>query len=298
MTEVDYESLPENATFGTQLLAGALAGITEHVVMHPFDSIKTRMQVLNPNPQAIYNGVAQAFTKITSTEGALTLWRGVSSVVIGAGPAHALYFGTYEQAKLYFNQNGQSHLGIAASGACATIVSDAFMNPFDVIKQRMQVHGSSYKSIIACSKDMLKKEGLRAFYISYPTTLTMTVPFQAIQFTTYEAMSDFMNPKKEYSILSHVVSGGIAGAVAAGATTPLDVVKTLLQTRGTSNDLEIKNVNGLFQGAKLIYAREGVKGFFRGLAPRMLSHTPSTALCWSAYEYFKWVMREKNPANL
>lgn len=32
-------------------------------------------------------------------EGILSLWRGMSSVVVGAGPAHAVYFATYEAVK-------------------------------------------------------------------------------------------------------------------------------------------------------------------------------------------------------
>jgi solute carrier family 25 (mitochondrial iron transporter), member 28/37 len=35
----DYESLP-NTTLAVQLSAGALAGITEHVMTYPFDSMK------------------------------------------------------------------------------------------------------------------------------------------------------------------------------------------------------------------------------------------------------------------
>lgn len=32
-------------------------------------------------------------------EGIMSLWRGMSSVVVGAGPAHAVYFATYEAVK-------------------------------------------------------------------------------------------------------------------------------------------------------------------------------------------------------
>ncbi|KAL4073019.1 hypothetical protein V8B97DRAFT_1956344 [Scleroderma yunnanense] len=38
--EVDYEALPSNAGLGVNMMAGALAGITEHAVMFPIDSIK------------------------------------------------------------------------------------------------------------------------------------------------------------------------------------------------------------------------------------------------------------------
>lgn len=51
------------------------------------------------------------------------------------GPAHAVYFGTYELVKESMGGNaldGKHHpLAAASSGACATIASDALMNPFD-----------------------------------------------------------------------------------------------------------------------------------------------------------------------
>lgn len=75
------------------------------------------MQILNPTPSAVYNGVIQGTYRIASGEGILSLWRGMSSVVVGAGmfelrrkivlqltmvrlgPAHAVYFATYEAVK-------------------------------------------------------------------------------------------------------------------------------------------------------------------------------------------------------
>jgi len=53
---------------------------------------------------------------------------------IATGPAHAVYFATYEAVKHLMGGNkvGVHHpLAAATSGACATIASDALMNPFD-----------------------------------------------------------------------------------------------------------------------------------------------------------------------
>jgi len=75
---------------------------------------QTRMQIIQPTPQAVYSGVINAISKISTTEGAKTLWRGVNSVILGAGPAHALYFGTYEVAKHAFGGNESGHHPIAA----------------------------------------------------------------------------------------------------------------------------------------------------------------------------------------
>lgn len=40
--EYDYEALPENSSLSASLVAGALAGIAEHAVMYPVDSIKVK----------------------------------------------------------------------------------------------------------------------------------------------------------------------------------------------------------------------------------------------------------------
>ena len=39
----DYESLPASASLSVTCFAGALAGIAEHCVMFPIDSVKVRL---------------------------------------------------------------------------------------------------------------------------------------------------------------------------------------------------------------------------------------------------------------
>ncbi|KAI5481419.1 mitochondrial RNA splicing protein [Pseudohyphozyma bogoriensis] len=289
--EIDYESL--DGSLAINMLAGAMAGISEHAVMYPVDSIKTRMQVLSTSPAAVYANMSDAFTRISSTEGTKRLWRGVASVILGAGPAHAVYFGTYELVKELAggNEHGYSFVATASAGAAATVAADALMNPFDVVKQRMQVHGSAFKTVRGCFKSVYRTEGLSAFYVSYPTTLTMTVPFTAAQFATYEFLKEKFNPTNTYSPLTHVTAGGLAGAVAAAVTNPLDVCKTLLQTRGSSDDQTIRQARGMMDAFRIIWERQGAAGFARGLAPRVLTNMPSNALCWCSYEGFRFLMK-------
>ncbi|KAG1069491.1 hypothetical protein G6F42_026247 [Rhizopus arrhizus] len=126
------------------------------------------------------------------------------------------------------------------------------MNPFDVIKQRMQLGDSAYRSVRECARNVYAKEGLVAFYISLPTTLTMSVPFQSIQFATYEFFRKVINPTGEYDPKTHAIAGGLAVAIASCVTTPLDVVKTLLQTRGSNADPRIRNASGLMDAVNII----------------------------------------------
>ncbi|KAJ3274936.1 Fe(2+) transporter [Terramyces sp. JEL0728] len=273
----DYESLP-TTSLALNMVAGAVAGITEHTVTYPFDVLKTRMQFQH----SIYQTVTQSMSRIYTTEGLSSLWRGINSVILGAGPAHALYFGTYEIGKKVFRPFDKSedhHLVHAGAGALATIAHDGFNTPFDVVKQRMQI-STQYRGIYDCASTVYRAEGINAFYISFPTTLMMNIPFQMIQFTTYEYMCKRLNPTDTYNPLSHCMSGACAGAAAAFFTNPLDVAKTALQTRGLATG-RFRNVTGLFDSFKLIYQRDGMVGFARGTQARMLSHIPSTAVAWT-----------------
>lgn len=150
----------------------------------------------------------------------------------------------------------------------------------------MQIHQSQFRSVFACARTVYATEGFSAFYISYPTTLAISVPFNAIQVGIYDRLNRILNPRREYSPSSHIISGGIAGGVAAAITTPLDVAKTILQTRGTSTEADIRGVRGLTDALRVIVARDGLKGLTRGMTARVLTNMPSTALCWMSYEFF------------
>ncbi|ODV82234.1 mitochondrial carrier [Suhomyces tanzawaensis NRRL Y-17324] len=308
--EIDYEALPEDASLVAHLSAGAFAGIMEHTVMFPIDSLKTRMQMAE-STQELSKSVVSSISRISSSEGAYALWRGVSSVVLGAGPAHAVYFSVFEATKtmlvnkLTSSQStkivtDENHPLIAScAGIAATTASDALMTPFDVLKQRMQASptegptralNQAPKGVLQVASAIYKAEGISAFYISYPTTLFTNIPFAALNFGFYEYFSSLLNPSNTYNPYLHCVSGGIAGGIAAALTTPLDCIKTALQTRGITKNENLRNVNGFVSAAKALYRQSGSSAFSRGLKPRIIFNVPSTAISWTAYEMAKEIL--------
>ncbi|XP_071435168.1 mitoferrin-1 [Pithys albifrons albifrons] len=293
----EYESLPSGAALGTHMVAGAVAGIMEHTVMYPVDSVKTRMQSLQPDPKAQYRSVYEALKKIVLTEGLWRPLRGINVTMLGAGPAHALYFACYESMKKSLSetlqQGGNSHLANGIAGSAATLLHDAVMNPAEVVKQRMQMFNSPYRSVLSCVRTVQRTEGFGAFYRSYTTQLTMNVPFQAIHFITYEFLQEHMNPLRGYNPTSHIVAGAVAGAVAAAATTPLDVCKTLLNTQENTalSSLNIRgHLSGMLNAFRTVYQLGGLGGFFKGVQARVIYQMPSTAIAWSVYEFFKYFL--------
>lgn len=222
-------------------------------------------------------------------------------------------------------KTGHHPLQAAAAGATATFAHDLVMTPVDVVKQRLQL--GYYRGIFDCVKTVYRVEGMRGFFLSLPTTLVMNLPYGGIMVATNESVKKLVNPSGQFNLPAFMFSGVVAGMVAAALTTPLDLIKTRLQTQGISaaeklggaanvgangaphvcpksvfsnvpmgvvrskqtfaREAASPRYRGFFDAFRQIVAQEGVQGLFRGMGPRMLMHGPSVAISWSAYESMK-----------
>jgi solute carrier family 25 iron transporter 28/37 len=286
------EPRPHNVSPIVHMIAGASAGLMEHVGMYPFDTVKTRLQTAS-------SGLSMSgqLVSIVRNEGFTKLFSGMTAVIAGAVPAHAFYFAAYEATKKVTGADKPGHhpIGAAFSGAVAVLFHDAVSTPVDVVKQRMQLPNSPHTNPLSCARAVFLREGLRAFYVSYPTTVLMSIPQVAVHFAAYETTRTMLgrdsvphddHEDEEYTPWKHVVAGVAAGASAALVSTPLDVIKTRLQTQG---ELGIETDRGLADVARKIWNKEGARGFLRGASARMVYMGPSAAVCWTTYEWVKWM---------
>lgn len=250
----------------------------------------------------------------------MRLWRGASSVLVSCIPAHALYFSVYEAMKTAVGSDTNAHtpLASASTGMAATVVHDAVMTPLDVCKQRLQL--GYYRGLRHCLSTVLRTEGVSAFYLSFPTTLAMNVPFAAVVVGVNDTARKALKPHGDYTLRTFMLSGAAAGAAAAAVTTPLDVIKTKLQTQvltpsascqgaagaakpvcfgplstpaasattaASEAAVSTARYTGFAQAVRAVAAQEGWRGFFRGLRPRLVFHTPAVAISWTSYEVCK-----------
>jgi solute carrier family 25 iron transporter 28/37 len=83
---------------------------------------------------SVSSGVVQLMNRVYLQEGLHAFTRGINSVILSAGPAHALYFAAYEQCKEKFvalDNSEDKHISHATAGAVATVFHDGFVTPFD-----------------------------------------------------------------------------------------------------------------------------------------------------------------------
>ncbi|RZF35300.1 hypothetical protein LSTR_LSTR013711 [Laodelphax striatellus] len=276
------------AESSTNFISGSVAGIMENCFFYPLDTVKTRMQILSSKSRDVYSSIPRSLYHLVREGGIRAPYRGVGIMLIGCGPAHGSYFWTYEFLKTHALKQSEGQFVYGICGSIATLVHDSIMVPCDTIKQRRQMQNSRYHPNWHCIASMLREEGVRAFYRSYTTQMTMNVPYQAIQFTVYElCCATFVKPDyQDYSLLSHMGSGALAGGVAGFVTTPLDVCKTLLNTQHHKD-----RVIGLRNSIKTVYRLGGAKGFFQGATARTTYMMASAAICWGTYESMKYLLK-------
>ena len=249
-----------------------------------------------------------AVTKPQEAAGFMRLWRGVQTMVIGCIPAHALYFSSYEAVKASFKTPENPELvwyGSMLAGATATLGHDVIISPLDTVKQRLQL-GHYEGSMGTALKQMMQKEGVIALYRSFPITLFANVPYGMIMVSTNEGLKQAWTDRGQpLTLYTTLLASSAAGFVASATTTPLDRIKTLLQTQQMAPACwptppdncpqkavveQWPIVNNAYEALTRILTTEGAVGLFRGVVPRVLSHTPAVAISWTTYETAKNIL--------
>lgn len=284
------------------MLAGGFGGIVGDSAMHSLDTVKTRQQgFLN---QLKYKRMIPAYLTIFKEEGLFRgLYGGYVPALLGSFPSTAAFFGTYEYTKRKFINDFHFNETISyfIAGVLGDLASSVFYVPSEVLKTRLQLQGRynnpytkgcgyNYKGLTNAIASIWKKEGASTFVFGYKETLFRDLPFSALQFAFYEKIRQFAiyyHKSDDLPVPVELFTGASAGGLAGILTTPLDVIKTRIQTATTtsaapsleSDPLKIKNIKPIFKlldksstikALRSIYKYEGVLGLFSGVGPRFI----------------------------
>lgn len=207
---------------------------------------------------------------------------------MGSAPGAAFFFVTYEEVKSRLRVLREDGMGDGSTSArgggkgwiepvehmvaasVGEVAACAVRVPTEVVKQRAQA--AQYPSSMAALRFILAQRGdigtlgvWREMYRGWSITILREVPFTAIQFPLWEGMKAWrrrLHGRSQTSATESGIFGSIAGAVAAGLTTPLDVLKTrmmLAKERQAAMSLFVQ-----------LWRESGPKAFIAGLGPRVM----------------------------
>jgi len=178
------------------------------------------------------------------------------------------------------------------SGALARSISATLVTPLELLRTRLQAsHGrSSSLSVIRPLVEEVQIHGISVLWRGLSATLWRDVPFSAIYFTGYEAgkvlltgggFGESQTSTFWHEFGSSFIVGAVSGSIAAICTHPFDLVKTRLQAEQTQ---AATSSSSLFRALRQITAKNGAKGLFRGLSPRLAKVAPACGIMIGAFE--------------
>ena len=172
-----------------------------------------------------------------------------------------------------------------AAASAGEIAACAVRVPTEVVKQRAQA--VQYNSSLAALKAILVQRrrigwvGVwQEMYRGWTITVMREVPFTIIQFPLWEAMKEWRRRKQGRDKITAIESGlfgSISGAVAAGVTTPLDVLKTRLML-STEKESAVNMLSHILKTS-------GPRAFFAGIGPRITWISAGGAIFLGSYQW-------------
>jgi len=101
-------------------------------------------------------------------------------------------------------------------------------------------------------------------------------------------------PRQQESFIKSFISGGFGGMCLVATGQPFDYVKVLLQTGS--------NYKGSLDVVRQTYAKDGIRGFYRGMSAPLIGVTPIYAICFWGYNLGKriasWAVPQETPDGL
>lgn len=260
--------------------------------------------------QGHFTGTFDAFIKISRTEGILSLWSGLPPTLLMAIPATVVYFTAYDRLRAglwcWCGSKDQPIWIPAFCGAAARCIAATTISPLEMVRTKMQSKKLSYAEVTRAVLQLVKYEGFWSLWRGLGPTLMRDVPFSSIYWASYEFMKQYFDqaiPNKKFSL----TAGAVAGSIAAVTTLPFDVAKTHRQIELGERDLLINNQSYEYKSKPMktttqllrdIYRRNGTRGLFSGIVPRVIKVAPSCAIMITCYESGKQYFYEYNQTKL
>uniref|UniRef100_A0A2K5Z2A1 Solute carrier family 25 member 18 n=1 Tax=Mandrillus leucophaeus TaxID=9568 RepID=A0A2K5Z2A1_MANLE len=258
----------QDLSITAKLINGGVAGLVGVTCVFPIDLAKTRLQ--NQHGKAMYKGMIDCLMKTARAEGFFGMYRGAAVNLTLVTPEKAIKLAAND----FFRQllmEDVHHQGSASAPSTSRSYTTGSAS----------THKRPSATLIA--RELLRTQGLAGLYKGLGATLLRDIPFSIIYFPLFANLNHlgFNELAGKASFAHSFVSGCVAGSVAAVAVTPLDVLKTRIQTlkKGLGEDV----YSGITDCARKLWIQEGPSAFMKGAGCRALVIAPLFGIAQGVY---------------
>lgn len=266
-----------------QFAAGAVAGVSEILVMYPLDVVKTRVQLQTGKGVGddAYNGMVDCFSKIIKNEGASRLYRGISAPIMMEAPKRATKFAANDEwGKVWRNVFGVPKMNQSLSiltGASAGATEAFVVVPFELVKIRMQdkAQAHKYNGLVDCVRKVVAQEGVLTLYQGLESTIWRHVLWNSGYFGCIFQVRSLMPAAtdRKSQITNDIISGSVGGTVGTILNTPMDVVKSRIQNSPKVPG-QVPKYNWAWPALGTVMKEEGFGALYKGFLPKVLRLGP------------------------
>ncbi|TNM97557.1 mitochondrial adenyl nucleotide antiporter SLC25A23-like isoform X1 [Takifugu flavidus] len=278
-----------------QLVAGAMAGAVSRTGTAPLDRLKVFLQVHGSTARGI--NLWSGLRGMVREGGLTSLWRGNGINVLKIAPESAIKFMAYEQIKWLIRGSREGgSLRVQErfiAGSLAGATAQTIIYPMEVLKTRLTLRKTGqYSGMADCAKQILKTEGVRAFYRGYlPNTLGI-IPYAGIDLAVYETLKNawlqtYCVDSADPGVLVLLGCGTVSSTCGQLASYPLALIRTRMQAQATTEGKPKLSMMGQF---KYIISQEGLPGLYRGITPNFLKVIPAVSISYVVYEHMKKIL--------
>jgi solute carrier family 25 (mitochondrial citrate transporter), member 1 len=152
------------------------------------------------------------------------------------------------------------------AGSVAGITEVMLMYPTELVKTKMQLFPTQYKSPFGCASLIVKESGFLSLYRGLSPLIVGTFFKTGLRFAIFDLLDQKLDKHLSFMppIIQKMISGGTAGvAEALVAVIPMETVKTKF-----IHDMNQPNpkYKGLVHGVTTIVKTEGISGIYKGVS--------------------------------
>ncbi|KAH3822354.1 mitochondrial 2-oxoglutarate/malate carrier protein-like [Dreissena polymorpha] len=181
-------------------------------------------------------------------------------------------------------------------GGCAGMAATLFVQPLDLVKNRMQLSGEGgakrqYKTSFHALKSIIANEGVLAVYTGLSAGLLRQATYTTTRLGLYTSMFEYATREgKNPNFAMKALIGCTAGGLAAFVGTPAEISLIRMTADGRLPVAERRGYKNVFNAIYRISTEEGVATLWRGCWPTVARAMVVNAAQLASYSQSKEIL--------